>query len=84
MLGSHTEHNPICNSIKACTKTRLGLDYNSPRGKAPLSKKCHAVALEFVNGVVGVTSEILKFLKLKFRFFEKKIQTIFITIRDKN
>jgi hypothetical protein len=30
VLGSHTEHNPICNSIKVCIKTRLGLDYNFP------------------------------------------------------
>jgi hypothetical protein len=56
VLGSHTEHNPICSSIKVFTETRLGLDYNSPWGEA------------------------LTFLKLKFRFFEKKMQTIFITI----
>jgi hypothetical protein len=34
-LGSHTEYNSICNSIKVCTKTRLGLDYNSSWGEAP-------------------------------------------------
>jgi hypothetical protein len=35
VLGSHTEHNPICNSINVRIKTRLGLDYNSPWSEAP-------------------------------------------------
>jgi hypothetical protein len=39
VLGSHTEYNPICNSIKVCTKTRLGLDYNFPWGEAPYPEK---------------------------------------------
>jgi hypothetical protein len=34
-LGSHTEHNTICNSIKVCIKTRLGLDYNFPWDEGP-------------------------------------------------
>jgi hypothetical protein len=39
VLSSHTEHNSICNNIKVCTKTRLGLDYNSPWCKAPSFRK---------------------------------------------
>jgi hypothetical protein len=39
VLDSRTEHNPICNSIKVCTKTRLGLDYNSPWSDAPFPRK---------------------------------------------
>jgi hypothetical protein len=39
VLDSHTEHNPIYNIIKVCTKTRLGLDYNSSWGEAPSPRK---------------------------------------------
>jgi hypothetical protein len=50
ILGSHAKRNPIYNSIKVCTKTRLGLDYNSSWDEAPSPEKCHAVALEIVSG----------------------------------
>jgi hypothetical protein len=39
VLGSLVEYNPIYNSIKVCTKARLGLDNNFSWGKAPSSRK---------------------------------------------
>jgi hypothetical protein len=39
ILGSHTKHNPIHNNIEVCTKTKLGLDYNSLWGEASFPRK---------------------------------------------
>jgi hypothetical protein len=71
-LGSHTEHNPICNSIKICTKIRIALDYNSLWDEAPSLKKYHAVALEFVSGAGRCNERSPTIFKIEVSIFQKK------------